>query len=472
MDILKDGIDKVDRGAGLINAKGLPILRSIEGKVVMDLFRSVLAELEAEEQQSLTANYLNLQKFRDLNVLVIILGVSIGCLGVATAKKLFGDLAQELRERESLLQESNNLIRAIFSNVVDGVVTIDPYGRIESCNQAAVVMFGYDQSALIGQSWTILLSTDRQNLIPVPTSGNVESGDLGHLWQTIGQRKNGDYFPIEISISNIQLDDRQIAIVRDITLRQQTEAKLQARAEELFQLNAMLSLTNITLEERNRELDRFAYVASHDLKAPLRAISNLSTWITEDLDAELPPENQNQLQLLRGRVNRMEALLDGLLEYSRIGRQTTLIERTDVNQLITEILKLLAPPSTFHVEVDPNLPILTTRRLLLRQVFLCLIDNAIDHHPSPNGTVKITVKDCGDQYEFSVADNGQGIEPQYHERIYTIFQTLQSRDTHESTGIGLAIVKKIVETEGGKIHLKSSLGQGATFSFTWLKDPR
>jgi light-regulated signal transduction histidine kinase (bacteriophytochrome) len=333
-------------------------------------------------------------------------------------------------------------------------------------------MFGYDQSALIGQSWTILLGSDRQNLIPVPTSGNVETGDLGHLWQTIGQRKNGDYFPIEISISNIQLDDRQIAIVRDITLRQQTEAKLQARAEELSQLNAMLSLTNITLEERNRELDRFAYVASHDLKAPLRAISNLSTWITQDLDAELPPENQNQLQLLRGRVNRMEALLDGLLEYSRIGRQTTPIERTDVNQLITEILKLLAPPSTFHVEVDPNLPILTTRRLLLRQVFVCLIDNSIDHHPSPNGTVKITVKDCGDQYEFSVADNGQGIEPQYHERIYTIFQTLQSRDTHESTGIGLAIVKKIVETEGGKIYLKSSLGQGATFSFTWLKDPQ
>jgi light-regulated signal transduction histidine kinase (bacteriophytochrome) len=287
----------------------------------------------------------------------------------------------------------------------------------------------------------------------------------------MGQRHNGDYFPIEISISNIELDDRQIAIVRDITLRQQTEAKLEARAAELAQLNLKLRRTNNTLAERNHELDRFAYVTAHDLKAPLRAIANLSNWIAEDLEEELPPENHNQLKLLRGRVNRMEALLDGLLEYSRIGRNSIPIELTDVHKLVTDVIASIDPPSTFQIEIAANLPRLTTRRLLLKQVFFNLINNAIEHHPSPHGTVKITVADCGDRYEFAVTDDGQGIEPQYHEKIYTIFQTLQARDTHESTGVGLAIVKKIVETEGGTIGLKSSWGQGSTFSFTWLKQP-
>lgn len=469
LDLLKEGIDKLDRGAITLDANGLPILHSIEGKLVMDRFRNALTEFEAAEQQSLRSSYQDLQQLRDLNILVIVLGVTIGCFGVAIAKKLFKDLATELRERESLLQESNNLISAIFSNVVDGVVTLDAQGQIESCNHASVTMFGYDRSTLIGQNWQMLLSTQNQNLIPLPTPGTIEAGEMGHLWQTMGQRKNGDYFPIEISISNIELDSRQIAIVRDITLRQKTAAKLQARAEELAQLNLKLSRTNATLAERNRELDRFAYVTAHDLKAPLRAIANLAHWISEDLGTDLPPENQNHLKLLRGRVDRMEALLDGLLQYSRIGRKNIPIEVVNINQLVVDIIKRIDPPSTFRIKIAPDLPILKTRQLLLRQVFFSLIDNAIEHHPSQDGTVEITATDLGDRYEFAVTDDGQGIEAQYHEKIYTIFQTLQARDTHESTGVGLAIVKKIVETEGGTIGLTSSLGRGATFRFTWLK---
>ena len=434
----------------------------------MDRFRAVLTEFEAVEQKSLRASYQELQQLRDVNVLVIIFGVAIGCLGVAIAKRLFINLATDLQARESLLQESKNLISAIFSNVVDGVVTLDAQGQIESCNHAAIAMFGYDPSTLIGQNWQMLLA-NQDLMTPIPTPTRTEAGEMGKLWQTMGQRKNGEYFPIEISISKIELDSRQIEIIRDITRRQQTEAKLQARAEELIKLNLQLSRINATLAERNQELDKFAYVTSHDLKAPLRAIANLAHWISEDLAEDLPPENQHQLKLLRGRVDRLESLLDGLLKYSRVGRTNLPIELVDVNQLVADVVKLIAPPSTFKIKISPDLPILKTRQLLLKQVLISLIGNAIEHHPSPAGTVEITAIDLGDRYEFAIADDGQGIEPQYHEKIYTIFQTLQARDTHESTGIGLAIVKKIVESEGGKIGLKSSLGRGATFSFTWLK---
>jgi signal transduction histidine kinase len=230
-------------------------------------------------------------------------------------------------------------------------------------------------------------------------------------------------------------------------------------------------MTNWLLAERNNELDQFAYVASHDLKAPLRAISNLSEWIEEDLMGEISIENQAQMQLLRRRVHRMDALLDGLLEYSRVGRVPTQVESIDVEELLAEIMETLEPAETFKFDIM-SMPTLNGRKLLLKQVFTNLIDNAIKHHPSQSGLVKISAIDLGgDRYEFAVTDDGKGINPQFHKRIFNVFQTLQARDVKESTGIGLAIVKKIVESEGGQIWLKSELGKGASFHFTWLNLP-
>jgi light-regulated signal transduction histidine kinase (bacteriophytochrome) len=248
---------------------------------------------------------------------------------------------------------------------------------------------------------------------------------------------------------------------------QQADEALYEVRDKLAQTTTILNQTRAELEKRTRELEQFAYVASHDLKAPIRAIANLSQWIEEDISSQLDAENLYQMQLLRGRVYRLEALMEGLLQYSRVGRLKANPERVDVEALLRQVIDILEPPPQFTVEIALQMPTLLTERLLLQEVFTHLIGNAIKHHPSPAGTVTIDVRERADAYEFAVTDDGEGIAPQFQERIFVIFQTLQARDEVENTGIGLAIVKKIVESRGGIIQVESQEGRGARFSFTW-----
>lgn len=234
-------------------------------------------------------------------------------------------------------------------------------------------------------------------------------------------------------------------------------------------LNVMsrnLSKTIHELENRNAELNKFAYVVSHDLKAPLRGIHNVITWIEEDYAAELSPELKKYLTLIPKRTQRMEALINGLLDYARISLKTPL-ENVDVNLLVREIAGSLIPRD-FTVHID-ELPSLHTERLKLEQVFSNLISNAVKYTQRTDGSISITCKEMPHHYEFSVKDNGSGIDPLYHSRIFEIFQTLREKNENESTGIGLAIVKKIMDEHQEKITVSSFPGQGATFTFTWRK---
>jgi PAS domain S-box-containing protein len=445
----------------------------LQGKVEMDSLRSSLTQFEREEQRLLQERQNTLKQQRDRTDLALWVAAGISALGSVTALTLFSQIERNLRHREKKLIESRTLLQAVVSNVVDGVVILDEKGNIEAFNTAAEKMFGYKPSEVIGQNISILLADPLTK--DCDDDDNKTIADLlniGQRWETLGCRKGKDSFPIELSVSQFDLAENPlIVIIRDITERQQTEVKLQDRAKELSQLNFSLSALNTLLQQRNQDLDQFAYVASHDLKAPLRAISNLSEWLEEDLNGQLSAENQAQMHLLRTRVYRMNSLIDGLLEYSRVGRSNTQPERVNVRALLEDIIEMLSPPPSFRIEIGSQMPILMTRRIPLRQVLSNLIDNAIEHNLLQAGTISISVEDREVWYEFAIQDDGQGIDPQYHEKIFVIFQTLQARDIHESTGVGLSIVKKIVETEGGTIQVDSQLGSGATFRFTWPKSP-
>jgi two-component system CheB/CheR fusion protein len=255
----------------------------------------------------------------------------------------------------------------------------------------------------------------------------------------------------------------------DISELRRTEEELQRRMQLNETLEQRVAERSTALTRSNQDLDRFAYVASHDLRAPLRAIDNLASWIAEDAAGVLPEPSKIHLDKLRERIKRMEKLLDDLLAYLRINRLGYPTEVVDTANLIRDIVALLDPPPGFVFTLDEKMPFLTTLRVPLETVLRNLIGNAIKHHDRPTGEVRVTLRDLGDFVEFTIADDGPGIAKQYQTRIFEIFQTLKPRDQVEGSGIGLAIVKKLVESQGGAITVESGEGRGACFRFTWPK---
>lgn len=225
------------------------------------------------------------------------------------------------------------------------------------------------------------------------------------------------------------------------------------------------------LERINAELEQFAYVASHDLKAPLRGIDNLASWIQEDMGDALQGDPRDHLALLRKRVSRMEALLDDLLTYSRAGHGDVELSLIDSGALVKEIADLSNLPTGFTVTTLPGMPIFETAKAPLEQVLRNLIGNAAKHRDRDDGQVTVSAHRDGAMYEFTVADNGPGIAPEFQDRIFKMFQTLKPRDDVEGSGMGLAIVRKLVDAHGGSIRVQSEEGQrGTSFHFTWPKE--
>ncbi|HLG36296.1 MAG TPA: ATP-binding protein, partial [Bacteroidia bacterium] len=224
------------------------------------------------------------------------------------------------------------------------------------------------------------------------------------------------------------------------------------------------------VEKINRQLDEFVYIVSHDLKAPLRGISTLTTFIEEELASHPNEKIVEFLTLLKGRTARMQSLITAILDYSKLSTTNSPKENVNVSELLDNVVDMISPPENFRIEKTGNFPTLHTEKIKLQQVFQNLISNGIKYNDKPDGVIQITSQENGSFYYFSVKDNGKGIKKEYHDKIFGVFQTLESKDKTDSTGIGLTIVKKLIEQQGGNITVESEPGTGSRFSFTWPKN--
>ena len=347
---------------------------------------------------------------------------------------------------------------AILNTAVDAIITITHKGIIQSFNQMACRMFGYTESEVVGQNIKQLVDEAHRShhdsyLEQYNRTGKASI--IGSTRELVAVRANGEEFPIELSVSEVRTTEGLFytGLVRDISERKKSDTRLRNKMAEL--------------EQTNSELDKFAYIASHDLKAPLRGIEHLVEWIEEDREDE--EETKEHLTLMRQRITRMNKLLDDLLQYSRIGRKKMDSTEIDTAEVAQKLFEMASPPADFRFELVGDMPVMQTLDVPFELVLRNLLSNAIKHHDRQDGIISVAAKDDGDFYEFSVRDDGPGMEPEFHEKIFEVFQTLQSRDEVEGSGIGLALVKKTTQVYGGNVRVESDKGCGTCFYVRWPK---
>lgn len=220
------------------------------------------------------------------------------------------------------------------------------------------------------------------------------------------------------------------------------------------------------LKQANHELKDFAYIVSHDLKAPLRGIKNLADWLSADYADKFDEDGREQMDLLLAQVDRMHNLIDGVLQYSGVGRINEERVEVNLNELVSDVIDTIAPPKNIAITVENQLPCITCEKTRVFQIFQNLLGNAVKYMDKPEGKIRVGCVEEDGFWKFSIADNGPEIEEKHFERIFQIFQTLSPHKGAESTGVGLAIVKKIVEMYGGRVRVESEPGEGNTFFFT------
>lgn len=353
-------------------------------------------------------------------------------------------IAQLRRERSGASDE----LAALFGAIPDLLLRLDAEGRVLDSRG------GHDQpsnplrdaargklvsSSLPEAEGTALLEAARR-VVDTDSTARLE-------WQ-LGKDEDARYY--EARLLPLRRGEL-MAMVRDISAQVIAERERERAAEQ---------------QVRTEALTQFAYVASHDLQAPLRAIENLASWLEDDLGDNLTGESATHLQLLRGRVQHMQQLVKGLLEYSRVGAKGVAIESVDVAQLVRDVAELIGPREGFSVRVVGEIPTLDTSRDLLERVLLNLISNALKHHDADKGTVEVRCSQRGHQLVFRVSDDGPGIPEDKREAAFLLFKRLKTKDK-DGVGMGLSLVQRIIASAGGEIRVESVEPRGACFVFSW-----
>jgi len=346
------------------------------------------------------------------------------------------------------------LFRNLTKQSNDCIFVIEPkWGRFLDFNDRAYESLGYTRKELLDMS---IKDTDES--IPDDSAWQAQVEELkreaNFIKEGIYSRKDGTTYTTETSLKLVNQGTRDyiIAVARDISERKLSEQKQTKLLKEV--------------ENVNKELKDFAYIVSHDLKAPLRGINTLAEWIATDYADKLDDEGKERMNLLLTRANRMHNLIDGILQYSRIGRVKEKNNIVNLNEVVSEVIDMLSLPENITIRIENEMPTIRCEQTRIMQIFQNLLSNAIKFMDKPQGQIKISCVEENGFWKFSVADNGPGIEEKHFERIFKIFQVLSSRDEYESTGVGLTIIKKIVELYGGSVWVESEVGNGSTFFFT------
>jgi PAS domain S-box-containing protein len=362
------------------------------------------------------------------------------------------------------LIKNPSFYKSFYECAPDLMAVVLPSGKVLDCNQELTRVLGYSKEEIISldSCFEVFYSLESKEKFEMAFSSVYQAEDKIRNLELMLKCKDNHEIPVICSATLIR-DPKGTALYNFIIWHD---------ISELVAIRTALHKVNQELRERNEELDTFAHLISHDLNSPLRAIDILSQWVFEGLEDKIPEEIKNYLATLRKRVERMKTLLRDIYTYyfTSIHSQDKL-EKVDTHQLVKEVFETLDPNALFQLWVDPHMPVFVTRKVPLRQVFHNLMSNAVKHHSHPSqGRICISFQENGEDFLFSVSDNGPGIPPRFHQRIFEPLQRLNSKDKVEGTGLGLAIVKKILKREGGNIFLSSCEGQGATFSFTWSKE--
>jgi len=364
---------------------------------------------------------------------------------------------------EESLRKSEEKYRSIFDLSPEAILLTNADGVIIDVNTKVNDWLGYQNDELFGLNLLESPFIPRKSKLTMQEKfKQALTGEGMMTYELEFTSRNGDILFGDVLTAPLKgLNKKTVGnliVIPDITERKKAAEQ---KAKLFSKINSI-----------NKELKEFAYVVSHDLKAPLRAINSLATWLVMDYEDKFDDDGKQQLHLLQSRVTRMDSLIDGILQYSRVGRVEEDKVEIDLQKQVPEIIDYLAPPKNIKVEIDTDLPTIISEKTRITQVFQNLMSNAIKYMDKPEGTINIGCEEDGASYKFYVRDNGPGIAEKYFERIFKIFQTLHAKDQYESTGVGLTLIKRIVEMYGGKVWLESEVGNGCTFYFTLPQQPK
>lgn len=478
------------------------VIRSGQGLAAMDRLRAVIAQADREEARLLAGREARAAARWRWLIASSLVGWGLGSVLVVA-------VAVDARRSRGAAEAAQRQFRALFESAPGAYLVLEPERyRIVAVSDAYLSATMTKREAVLGKTLFEVFPDDpddpaatgnrnlRASLDRVKATGRSDTMAVQHYpirrpasegggfeqrwWSPLNSPVYGPDGALVYIIHRVEdvtpivrpdrTDEQASEGLRALDSRtQHLMAAVILRGQELQRANEQLRQSEEQLRRANRELADFATIVSHDLKSPLRAVSTLARWLRSDYDDKLDDEGREHLDEMVHRVGRMDRMIDDVLEYSRLGRSEGQAGAVRLSELVPAVVQDLAPPAEVRVEVAPDLPMVEGDPVRLRQVFQNLIGNAIKHNDKPHPRVRVGWADEGSVWRFWVVDNGPGIAPRHAERIFRMFQTLVPKDRADSTGVGLALVKRIVEVAGGRIWVEPGPGEGAAFCFTWPK---